>query len=565
MKRLLNIKTLPFLFLLVVSHFTLAQQETIRVMQYNILEYTNTGTGGSSSTRDTYFRTIMSAVAPDIVTAEEIASQSDATDFLNDVLNSISPTNQYDIGFVTNTSHSSDNNAIYYKHSKFTFISIQQLTNYSYGNHPIYLAQLYNNLTGDKIYIFVVHLTSNTYGSGAENKRNTEAGAINSMVTSLPQGSFYMASGDFNLYGGGSENAYSTLLTKFVEPLSLPASSWTNSTNYGMYYTLGTRNGGSLYGDTGGMQYKIDFIFNSQSIVDNGGIHYIGPFVTYGNDGNHHLKSINVSPTIPEGTTIADALYYASDHLPVYADYTFSIPSTINPPYPGSIVFTQVGVDDGAGHNYIEFMTLYRMNLTSLKITNNAVKADGTLSTNGGTIDLSGTGWTDIPAGTFVELGPNLTTNNDATDRIIQLNTSGSGLTLSSGSNQLIAYTGSSPSPTYYIAGIHWGDTQGWTSSSNAPGTPSDIKLTSSNASNWYYSSSVNGNLYTTRNSLTTTGHWSPATSAYHDLTSTITNNALPVELSGFNGKIENGEANLHWRTETEINNYGFEIQRSTR
>lgn len=38
---------------------------------------------------------------------------------------------------------------------------------------------------------------------------------------------------------------------------------------------------------------------------------------------------------------------------------------------------------------------------------------------------------------------------------------------------------------------------------------------------------------------------------------------ALPVELASFTGKIINGKVNLIWRTETEVDNYGFEIQRS--
>lgn len=40
--------------------------------------------------------------------------------------------------------------------------------------------------------------------------------------------------------------------------------------------------------------------------------------------------------------------------------------------------------------------------------------------------------------------------------------------------------------------------------------------------------------------------------------------NATPVELSSFTGIINNGESKLKWRTATEINNYGFEIQRSS-
>ena len=39
--------------------------------------------------------------------------------------------------------------------------------------------------------------------------------------------------------------------------------------------------------------------------------------------------------------------------------------------------------------------------------------------------------------------------------------------------------------------------------------------------------------------------------------------NAAPVELTSFTGNIKDGEAVLKWNTATEVNNYGFEIQRS--
>ncbi|MBV6511152.1 MAG: hypothetical protein FMNOHCHN_00631 [Ignavibacteriaceae bacterium] len=39
--------------------------------------------------------------------------------------------------------------------------------------------------------------------------------------------------------------------------------------------------------------------------------------------------------------------------------------------------------------------------------------------------------------------------------------------------------------------------------------------------------------------------------------------NSLPVELTSFSGKVVNGKVNLNWNTATEINNYGFEVERA--
>jgi hypothetical protein len=45
-------------------------------------------------------------------------------------------------------------------------------------------------------------------------------------------------------------------------------------------------------------------------------------------------------------------------------------------------------------------------------------------------------------------------------------------------------------------------------------------------------------------------------------LTATCLANAMPVELSAFTASVAGTVINLHWRTETEINNYGFSIER---
>jgi hypothetical protein len=42
-----------------------------------------------------------------------------------------------------------------------------------------------------------------------------------------------------------------------------------------------------------------------------------------------------------------------------------------------------------------------------------------------------------------------------------------------------------------------------------------------------------------------------------------ITNLALPVELTFFTGSLNGNNIELRWRTETEVNNYGFDIERS--
>lgn len=97
-----------------------------------------------------------------------------------------------------------------------------------------------------------------------------------------------------------------------------------------------------------------------------------------------------------------------------------------------------------------------------------------------------------------------------------------------------------------------------------APGTPSDIEL--GTLDNYYYSGTVNGNADFTRAALIDPNNWTGSNSriGIQDLTSSIGNGALPVELAFFAGTINGSQVELRWRTETEVNNFGFDIERST-
>ena len=431
---------LKLIFIVLLSGISLVfcQSEQIRILAYNLLEYPNTKAGGDTTARNPDFRTIFASInpSPDIIAACEFNDNTSAAPigFLDRVLNSSNPS-LYNMGtFVPDGSHS-DANVVYYKPAKFTFISSQLvIPETSSTNHPSYEYQLYNNLTGNKIVLFGVHFTSN--GTSGSTERDNNAITIRSISDALPSGSYFISAGDYNFYLGGNEPAFSTLLEQtnsgyFLDPLNLPSgNSWSTSPYY-PYYTISTRTtsfGGSS--ENYGLKYRIDLILNSKSIMNGGAVSFVpNSYTTYGNDGNHYQEDINKPKNTSVSSAVADALYYASDHIPVYADYTFSSPTNANPPYQGSIAFTQVGVSDGTiGHDdEIEFVTLYRMDLTKLKITNNPVQYDSTLETGGGTYDLSNTDWTDVPAGTHVRLGPNLTNENLSTGLSDGILTYGSG------------------------------------------------------------------------------------------------------------------------------------------
>jgi hypothetical protein len=523
-------KTIVNLFLIFILYSSISfAQETIRIMSYNVFEYKTS----SSTTKSNALINVINSLDPDILIGGEIDNDPSAADhFRTEVLNS-SVTGKYSLGLspVTSAFGGYDNFA-YYKPEKFTFLSGTIIA--EGGKWPTLQFQLYNNLTGNKIIIYGVHLSSTSSA-----QRVVEADSIRLSSDALPTGTYFIAAGDFNLVSGTSD-PYLHLLDQTEQGY------FKDSGNFDDIF--------NTYNATV-LNKRFDLILISQSVEDAGGVEYVSSSFTV--DGN-------------DGSPPADQVYLdASDHLPVYADFAFDFPSTVNPPYPGSIVFTQVGATNP---DVIEFITLYRMDLTKLTITDNSIDVNGDLSTDEGTFELNnldGTGdWNDVPAGTFVRLGTNLTDDNDAADRLLKYKGSTEPITptLESGGEQLVAYTGLSSSPTY-IAGINWGNA-GWSSptgtTSYPPGTPSDIELGSSN--DYSFISNVNDILYATRNSVTSTSNWDVHNSPgnYNDLRPYIGTGALPVELAFFTGVLNGSNVELRWRTETEVNNYGFEIERST-
>ena len=550
------------LFAPLISLTTYAQ-ETIRIMAYNICEYPNTQTYGDTTYRNPYFRIVISEADPDILCIEEIHSESDADNFLANVLNHSSVSYAM-ANFVPNSVDSDDNNALYFKTTKFSPISSSMIID-ALG-HVTLKFKLFNISTHDTITIFSIHLASGE----SNGDRLTQVETIRDSAAALNPNEFYIGIGDFNMYGGDEEiepggYIFNTSSSGyFIDPLGLQSlSNWSDNslTEYNTFASRTTEFGGGTTtpGAHPGLDERFDLILISQTVNDNGGI-TLKPetYTEMGNDGNHNHESVNTQPNTAVSSTVADALYWSSDHLPIYADFNFCSPS------PGGIAFTQVGSDNP---DIIEFITLNdHMDLTKLKITDSVVTSGGQLANGNGTYDLSNTSWTDVPGGTFVRLGSGLTNDNDASDRILVYNGAGSGNLpdLNGGVNgdQLIAFTGSPTSP-YFIAGITWG-TDGWMAKSNsyAPGTISDIELGSAN--NYYFTGSVNGDANETRDSLVIPANWtSYGGTTFNDLTTTIGGGALPVELSSFTATLNGNTIQLRWKTETEVNNYGFEIERS--
>lgn len=314
MKKRFNLVLIILIFILINDY--LYSQDTCKIMCYNLLNYSG------STAKEQNFRKSMNYASPDILVVEEIISETAMNRMLTEVMNYYTP-NIYSAGTFINGFDT--DNAVFYKQSKFTFISNTAIQT---SLRDINMFTLVHNQSRDTIRLFAVHLKASST-TADEQQRLAEVNIMRNVTNAFPPGTEFMVMGDFNIYNSG-EPAYLRMLQvesgnegHFVDPYNLPGV-W-NQASYSSYHSQSTRtrsigDGGA----TGGMDDRFDFILNSKAVTEDGRVKYIpGSLKPFGNDGNHYNDSINQRPNTSVPDSVADALYYGSDHLPAYALYKF--------------------------------------------------------------------------------------------------------------------------------------------------------------------------------------------------------------------------------------------------
>jgi endonuclease/exonuclease/phosphatase family metal-dependent hydrolase len=291
----------------------MSAQDTLLVMSYNLLNYS-----ASSTARDQYHRTVLAATKPDVLAVDEITTQADVDAYYSRVLNVVFPGQFSKAAFVYRAGDT--NQELFYRTSKVSFIS----------NTPIHTDlrdinefKLYVPSVGDTVRLYALHLKAST-GSSNEVRRASEVDNLRAVTNALPAGKFFMTMGDFNIYKS-SESAYQKLIQidatddgAFFDAFTMTGT-W-NDASYAKYHTQSTRvpqlsDGGS----SGGLNDRFDMILYSRALMQGTGkIGYVsGSMSAVGNDGFHYQQSINQLPNYAVPDSVANALYSASDHLPV--------------------------------------------------------------------------------------------------------------------------------------------------------------------------------------------------------------------------------------------------------
>lgn len=312
-------RVLQVLGLLILTHIANAQNESITIAAYNLLNYPNVKPERISS-----LATIVQGIQPDVFLVTELNSEAGANSILSEALN-VNGEDKYAAPSFINGPDS--DNLIYYNTEKLGLYSryevattLRNISEYVlYYKHP----DLATSSDTVFLYCYMAHLKASK-GSDNESQRNNEAITIKGYMSQrASKTENVIFAGDFNMYSS-SEDAHQSILNygnvKLYDPINTPGD-WNNNFDFAQVHTQSTRStnlgdGGS----TGGMDDRFDIIFISDDLRT--GVNHVslveGSYKAYGNDGLHYNKSINEAPSNKSvSSSMANALYTMSDHLPV--------------------------------------------------------------------------------------------------------------------------------------------------------------------------------------------------------------------------------------------------------
>lgn len=301
------------------------------VMNWNLLNWPNTSDlVNDTTTRLPYYRTVVEYADPDILVTEENQTSYSTTWFLNSVMNLRRPGVYRQGNYIQGPD---SNNGIFYKDSLFRFVSNVPIET---TLRDINVFTLVFKPTGDTLRVYAVHLKAST-GVTNEAQRAQEVDSLRRRTDLLPAGTDFLVCGDFNIYGD-YEAAYQKLIVdrpvddgNVVDVLNLTGI-W-NDPAYAPFHTQSTRLNAVGGGSNGGMDDRFDMILMSNALVQAGELYYLpGTYEAIGNDGNHFNESINYGTNTAVPATVADALYGASDHLPVIVRIQSGTSPGINEP-----------------------------------------------------------------------------------------------------------------------------------------------------------------------------------------------------------------------------------------
>ena len=318
--------------------------QEIRIMTYNLLSYrtTNgqcTSNNNNPTNKDTYLKDIVQYVDPDILVCNEIGSQTVNSDrILTNALN-YAGINKWNKAEYSNNG-SNLVNMLFYDSTLVGLRSQFNLDRDLQNNSLVRVIDFYRlyykdpalKLGGDTTFfvVGVAHLKAGSTSSDEQERARATLAVMDYLKNSVNDEAVFFC-GDLNVYSSNEaafQNlvSYPTISERFYDPIN-SLGGWNNSPLFASIHTQSTRSGNTNSGcfSSGGCDDRFDFILMSNKIVNDPSykIQYVNnSYEAVGNDGLHFNKGLKDLPAnISTPSSIVDALYNMSDHLPVSAEF----------------------------------------------------------------------------------------------------------------------------------------------------------------------------------------------------------------------------------------------------
>lgn len=298
--------------------------DSLQIMFYNLYRFPS----ATPNNRSIVLGDILSSFQPDILLTCELENEQGMVDILQ---NSFSYTNDSfaAANFVYNQSDTSEllQQMVFYNTKKLILHKqVIYLTTVRDINHYTFYIPTTNTVT-DTLFleVFVAHLKSST-GPANRQARYDMVDTFVQVLNTLPVDRAVLFAGDFNFYNA-NEIGYQHIidtnrLLKMIDPIQQPGS-WQDNAAFAAIHTQATRTsaaGFGLYGATGGLDDRFDFIMMSENLNDTASkFHYVpNSYQAYGNNGNCLNQKVNdTACNGPFQQFLREQLHNMSDHLPV--------------------------------------------------------------------------------------------------------------------------------------------------------------------------------------------------------------------------------------------------------
>lgn len=333
-----NFRINPFHIVLVALFLLFGKvtlgQDTIRVMQYNLLFYglyTDfcTPENNNVDDKDEYLRTLLGHFQPDIFTVNELGRGAHNLTRIRDNVLNINGVDYFEYATYTNTGNGWFANGLFYDSRKFGLYN-EVIVNTVLRDINLYTLYYKTDdlaLTQDTVFLtlIVAHLKAGQSASDQQTRTTMVTNVMNYLDDNDYKGNI-MFMGDFNMKSS-FEQAYQLMVNnpnqdiRFIDPIGVTGV-WGNNSDMAPYHTQSPHTGSHPCYVTGGLDDRYDFILATKPIMEGSmGFQYIeDSYQAIGQDGLRFNQSLINPPNNSQPPEIIEALYLMSDHLPVMLD-----------------------------------------------------------------------------------------------------------------------------------------------------------------------------------------------------------------------------------------------------